>query len=1048
MPYMKRIIVVLLLVILAKTLISQTILPPDAGDGTMHNPYQISTLAHLAWLSESPSSWWLLDPVTFEPIPVYFKQTANIDATETASWNNRRGFKPIGYTIPSGDIVFFGVYDGGNYYIKDLYITPISAESVNAGMFREVRNSTIKNVNLKNIIISGFGITGSIAGRAVNSLIENCYTTGNISSFNEAGGLVGRSFGSTIENSYFFGNVNSSENGGRAGGIVGNATGTSSNFTFIKSSCSAGLVKSSGNMSMTGGITGILDTFSRIENSFTIANIEGIWRTGGIAGAIIQNSVIKNSYVNSAISVSTFSGGIAGWATGSFIENSLYNTTYFNGENIGSGTGNNLINVIGKTESEMTILTTYTEMDWDFSSIWYINEDFNSGFPILINVHNSFYTAVNPPPRNPVSTFLENHVEIRWDIPILETRSATGFEVRRDGVVIVRNLKVTEYKDFEIENSGNYNYEIRAEYIGSAPNSSAVSTSTLALFPPKNISIALNGNFIQLTWEAPTGGAQRYNIYKNDDLSTPFAVVTNALSFNTIITQQGLVYTFRITAVHNIDGIFLESDYYIEATITTPIFNPPRNLDTESLEDENAVLLTWDIPESGNFSQLIEYVIFRDTIGEPIGVVSANTDLSFKDVNVVNGLSYFYSLIAVYDLGTSDFIGKTHLHNVFYRPTNLNVSVGIDHVVVRWSLADHRSGELRSPPPRSGELRSPHPLPKSIFLTGFNIYRNHELIIADHQQTRFDDFTVHNNEDYIYTIVAVYTNPDGVSNHSTPAIANVRFPIQHLNANLFGQQVLLNWSPPAQGGASGYIIYRNEEFIADITTTNYHDIDKTPTGERVYKVIAFYNDDLSDTSPETEITVKVPVLPPPNSPTSEVQGNNVTISWSQPHDMLDFEVLLGYKILRNEEELTESLINELVYHDFDLPDGDYIYKIIAVFEQGESEPVEVTANVAVTSEVFEPVFYTTTLKANYPNPFNPSTMIYFSLAEPGVVNIEIFNIRGQRVRELERKYYLSGEHRIVFDGKDRHGKQLDSGVYFYRMVFADYVSVKRMVMTK
>jgi len=90
----------------------------------------------------------------------------------------------------------------------------------------------------------------------------------------------------------------------------------------------------------------------------------------------------------------------------------------------------------------------------------------------------------------------------------------------------------------------------------------------------------------------------------------------------------------------------------------------------------------------------------------------------------------------------------------------------------------------------------------------------------------------------------------------------------------------------------------------------------------------------------------------------------------------------------------------------------------------------------------------TALKANYPNPFNPSTTISFDLARDGAVSIDIYNIKGQKVKEVASGRYSAGSHRVVWNGDDATGRAVGSGIYFYRMTTEGYTSVKKMLLMK
>ncbi len=71
---------------------------------------------------------------------------------------------------------------------------------------------------------------------------------------------------------------------------------------------------------------------------------------------------------------------------------------------------------------------------------------------------------------------------------------------------------------------------------------------------------------------------------------------------------------------------------------------------------------------------------------------------------------------------------------------------------------------------------------------------------------------------------------------------------------------------------------------------------------------------------------------------------------------------------------------------------------------------------------------------NYPNPFNPTTNIYFTLIKACNVNIEIFNIKGRIVKKLINNNMDIGYHSILWDGTSDNNKQISSGIYFYKII--------------
>ncbi len=92
--------------------------------------------------------------------------------------------------------------------------------------------------------------------------------------------------------------------------------------------------------------------------------------------------------------------------------------------------------------------------------------------------------------------------------------------------------------------------------------------------------------------------------------------------------------------------------------------------------------------------------------------------------------------------------------------------------------------------------------------------------------------------------------------------------------------------------------------------------------------------------------------------------------------------------------------------------------------------------------------YSTKLYGNYPNPFNPETKINYSLAETGNAELTIYNIKGQRVKTLVNDHVESGEHSIIWNGKDDKDSDVSSGVYFYRLKTAEGVQNRKMLLLK
>ena len=89
-----------------------------------------------------------------------------------------------------------------------------------------------------------------------------------------------------------------------------------------------------------------------------------------------------------------------------------------------------------------------------------------------------------------------------------------------------------------------------------------------------------------------------------------------------------------------------------------------------------------------------------------------------------------------------------------------------------------------------------------------------------------------------------------------------------------------------------------------------------------------------------------------------------------------------------------------------------------------------------------------TIDGIYPNPFNPSTTIGFSLPSDGYAAMDIYNLSGQKVRSLVSGHFSTGVHSTVWNGKDDKGITASSGVYFARLTVGGITASQRMTFVK
>jgi len=315
---------------------------------------------------------------------------------------------------------------------------------------------------------------------------------------------------------------------------------------------------------------------------------------------------------------------------------------------------------------------------------------------------------------------------------------------------------------------------------------------------------------------------------------------------------------------------------------------------------------------------------------------------------------------------------------------------------------------------------------------------------------------------YLPEIYEDYEVPDPWINHYLDFVLDEvtsDYPPVNLELELEIHHVHLQWDPPGSGLRSnefptltrekskdrermlnGYRIYRNGNIlsdIGDIAITEYHDM-SLDNGEYEYYVTALFDD--AESEPSNTVTAIV-VLPPPQElvVTATPSGGNVILNWQSPNDYVN-----GFRIYRNEEFIVETLSS--YYFDAGVDPGNYIYEVTALYGEYESDPA--TGEIEVTSADNDLLPDVTALLDNYPNPFNPETVINYQLAEAGVMNLQIYNIKGQSIRTLINKKLEPGRYNTIWDGKDDKGGDVSSGIYYYRMKSGNYSSCRKMILMK
>jgi len=170
----------------------------------------------------------------------------------------------------------------------------------------------------------------------------------------------------------------------------------------------------------------------------------------------------------------------------------------------------------------------------------------------------------------------------------------------------------------------------------------------------------------------------------------------------------------------------------------------------------------------------------------------------------------------------------------------------------------------------------------------------------------------------------------------------------------------------------------------------------------------------------------------------------ITLSWEVFAD----EPFQGFRVYRNDGG-GDTVISGATLLGFDtrahvdrdvIPLVRYEYTVAAVREDAsEVLSAPVSANVPAAAH---------RLYQNHPNPFNPTTIIEFVLDVPGPARLAVFDTRGRHVRTLFDKIRTAGQSSAEWDGTDRSGRSVASGLYFYRLTVGNTSLTRRMVLLK
>ncbi len=175
-----------------------------------------------------------------------------------------------------------------------------------------------------------------------------------------------------------------------------------------------------------------------------------------------------------------------------------------------------------------------------------------------------------------------------------------------------------------------------------------------------------------------------------------------------------------------------------------------------------------------------------------------------------------------------------------------------------------------------------------------------------------------------------------------------------------------------------------------------------------------------------------------------IQDDSILVSWDIPQVSEDGDTASFYRIFQ--DDLEDMIITEKQYKcEFDTI-RTFNFKIYSYDDCGNQSEDCAKIQFIPPTDVIYPFITSATdfeLFQNYPNPFNPTTSLEFTLPKSEYVELKVYNILGKEVATLASKNLNQGNHKYQFDGRN-----LASGVYYYRIEAGEYHQVKKMILLK
>ncbi|MCF7794476.1 MAG: T9SS type A sorting domain-containing protein [Candidatus Cloacimonetes bacterium] len=325
-------------------------------------------------------------------------------------------------------------------------------------------------------------------------------------------------------------------------------------------------------------------------------------------------------------------------------------------------------------------------------------------------------------------------------------------------------------------------------------------------------------------------------------------------------------------------------------------------------------------------------------------------------------------------------------------------------------------------------------------LEGYNLYRDGSFVATMTSLFYIDPFPPTPGTTCTYGASIIYEGGyESVIVDTTIYIPHILNPPQNPFVSLLG---LFSWEPPEPGSTSNLLyckVFLDGTLLGPTYYSPYQFTGLT-SGDTYFAEVSAVYEDGESVGVGVQFYYLGEEYEPPQNAGYEVFSDHINLYWEEPNQFVEEYHIYVDGVLHT--------TTELYFDIYDLIPGQVYEVALTAFyiDQIESDPI--VFNIAFV-EGDDILNLETKLLGNYPNPFNPTTTISFSVTQTSpFAKIEIYNLKGQKIKTLTVTESQSPKVSVVWDGTDQNNKPVSSGVYFYQLKAGNQIFTKKMLMMK